>query len=384
MRANLQKDLLIIAAITALLSIVIVAVPSSPVRVVFGLPFLLFFPGYTLIAALFPRKTDLDGIERVALSFGLSIAVVPLVGLVLNYAWEIRLYPILISLAVFIVVTSGIAWYRRRQFTPGERFTVSFDFRLPSWTWGNGVDKALKIALAISIVGAIGTLAYVIAVPKEGEKFTEFYILGLDGKAEWYPTEFQLEEGQVVLVGYVKQEYVELKEEAYGRLTLGIVNHEHREATYAVEVVMADQRVRVWEAGEEVDSIGPVVLEDEDKWEQPVGFAPTEAGGYATLAAPVVKGEKRLSVTSTAGFEAGDHVKIGAKGEGDHAEFAEIDYLNDSECTVTLKEELEYDHYEGDVIAEQQTVRFVLYMDGEPYFEDDEALHLWVQVRESR
>jgi len=43
----------------------------------------LFLPGYTLIATLFPRKDDLDGIERVALSFGLSIAITPLLGLAL-------------------------------------------------------------------------------------------------------------------------------------------------------------------------------------------------------------------------------------------------------------------------------------------------------------
>jgi uncharacterized membrane protein len=45
----------------------------------------LFFPGYTLISALFPRKDSLSGVERLALSFGLSIAVVPLIGLILNY-----------------------------------------------------------------------------------------------------------------------------------------------------------------------------------------------------------------------------------------------------------------------------------------------------------
>ena len=49
-----------------------------------GLAMVLFLPGYTQIAALFSRKDDLDGIERIALSFGLSIAVVPLIGLGLN------------------------------------------------------------------------------------------------------------------------------------------------------------------------------------------------------------------------------------------------------------------------------------------------------------
>jgi uncharacterized membrane protein len=58
---------------------------------------MLFLPGYALIATLFPRKGDLDGIERIALSFGLSIAITPLLGLGLNYTpFGIRLTPILI------------------------------------------------------------------------------------------------------------------------------------------------------------------------------------------------------------------------------------------------------------------------------------------------
>ena len=55
------------------------------IRTILGLFLILFIPGYSLIAALFPRKGDLDGIERAALSFGLSIAVTPLIGLALNY-----------------------------------------------------------------------------------------------------------------------------------------------------------------------------------------------------------------------------------------------------------------------------------------------------------
>jgi uncharacterized membrane protein len=47
-----------------------------PIRIILGLPLVLFLPGYSLIATLFPRKDDLDAIERIALSFGLSIAIV--------------------------------------------------------------------------------------------------------------------------------------------------------------------------------------------------------------------------------------------------------------------------------------------------------------------
>ncbi len=54
-------DLIAILAATVILLGVIVGFPDSPVRVVLGLPFVLFFPGYALIAALYPRRDDLDG-----------------------------------------------------------------------------------------------------------------------------------------------------------------------------------------------------------------------------------------------------------------------------------------------------------------------------------
>ena len=37
--------------------------------------------------------------------------------------------------------------------------------------------------------------AYVIITPKEGEKFTEFYILGPNGTASDYPTELKVGKG---------------------------------------------------------------------------------------------------------------------------------------------------------------------------------------------
>ena len=75
------RDLTLVIALT-LACILFVLAPrlnETPVRIVLGLLLVLFLPGYSLIAALFPGRDDLDGIERIALSFGLSIAVVPLI-----------------------------------------------------------------------------------------------------------------------------------------------------------------------------------------------------------------------------------------------------------------------------------------------------------------
>jgi len=85
----------------------------------------LFLPGYALIATLFPRKDDLDGIERVALSFGLSIAITPLLGLALNYTPSgIRLSPVLIVLSVFTISLALGAYARRSMIPEEDRFSV--------------------------------------------------------------------------------------------------------------------------------------------------------------------------------------------------------------------------------------------------------------------
>ena len=89
---------------------------------------MLFLPGYSLIAVLFSRKDDLDAIERIALSFGLSIAIVPLLGLTLNYThFGIRLLPILIVLSVFTISLAIGAYVRRNRIPEEDKFVVDLD-----------------------------------------------------------------------------------------------------------------------------------------------------------------------------------------------------------------------------------------------------------------
>ncbi len=90
---------------------------------------------------------------------------------------------------------------------------MSFNFRLPSGGGQRRVDKVLSVVLVVAILGTIGTLGYVIAAPKTGERVTEFYFLGLEEKAELYPSEFVMEEGKVVLVRYGGEEGFREKEE---------------------------------------------------------------------------------------------------------------------------------------------------------------------------
>ena len=259
-------DLLIIGLIS-LLVLPAAVFTTGPLRIALGLACVLFFPGYTLIAALFPRKGTLHGIERLALSFGLSLAVVPLIGLGLNYTpWGIRFLPIILSLASFIIAAAVIAYYRRQQLPIEERYDPKLRPRLASytlaWRGQSRWDKVLTIFLIVAILGALGSLIYVIAVPKVGEKFTQFYVLGAEGKAEGYPKDMTL--GQEA------------------SLKLGIVNDEHEPVVYLVAVTID---------GEKVKNIGPIQLEHGQKWEEEVGFRPTRVGEKQRLEFLLYKGE---------------------------------------------------------------------------------------------
>ena len=120
-------DLALIIALTLACTIFALTprLGESPVRVVVGLLLVLFLPRYSLVAALFPRKDDLDGIERIALSFGLSIAVVPLIGLGLNYtSYGIWLVPVLLGPSLFTILLAVVAGVRRVWMPEVERFVV--------------------------------------------------------------------------------------------------------------------------------------------------------------------------------------------------------------------------------------------------------------------
>lgn len=116
MRIGTRNELILLNLLVIVLIAVFNLFPSNILRIILGVPFLFFFPGYALVTALFIKKEELDGIERVLLSLVMSIVIILLLGLILNYTpWGIRLEPILYSTALFIFITSVIAWLRRGQ-----------------------------------------------------------------------------------------------------------------------------------------------------------------------------------------------------------------------------------------------------------------------------
>jgi hypothetical protein len=100
------------------------AYPIVYIRYVLGSIFVLWLPGFTLIKALFPSKKEMDTIERAALSIGLSLAIVPIAGLLLNYTpWGIRLTPITLSLLALTITLATTALIREHQTKRSENQT---------------------------------------------------------------------------------------------------------------------------------------------------------------------------------------------------------------------------------------------------------------------
>jgi uncharacterized membrane protein len=245
-----QHELLILLSLSVVLVTTVYLVHVPPLRILLGGPFVLFFPGYALTAALFPRKDDLEGIERLGLSLGLSIAILPLMGLILNYTpWGITLLSTLVCATTFVASCAAIAYYRRGALAPDKRYLLRVKLDVEGWRSGGLLDRALTVAVAACFVVALGTGLFVLGRPEVGERFTEFYVLGPWGDARIYPRNVLV--GQPITV------------------TVGVINREHETVEYDV-VTEVD--------GQEVEHLTDIRLDQDEKWEKTVALTFQEPG----------------------------------------------------------------------------------------------------------
>jgi uncharacterized membrane protein len=223
-RQKIPADLILVVVWLAacIVSVYLPLLNATPIRFVFAIPVILFIPGYCLVAAFFPKERDIEPAERVALSFGLSIAIVPLIGFGLNYtSWGIRLDPIVIALTVFTLVTVLIASYRRARLPLEEQYRVPFSAIGDSIQKGifpgnkNRIDQILAFSLIVLVVISILSTIYVFTAPKQGELYTDFFLLGKNRTITEYPGVINTSENYPVYIG--------------------IMNHENRDTRYTIE-----------------------------------------------------------------------------------------------------------------------------------------------------
>ncbi|WP_458189225.1 DUF1616 domain-containing protein [Haladaptatus sp. NG-WS-4] len=206
---------------------------GSPFRNLLGIAFVLFIPGYVFIAALFPEKGSeesstnssngerdsilpqpgdrIESVERVVLSIGSSIVIITVTGLILNFTpWGIRVRPLLFCLGGVTLFATLLAARRRWELPANERFGVPYrewtaTVRTEFLEYDSRAGLVLNVFLVLSVLLAVGSVAYAVTSPDQSGSFTEFYLLTENETsnlvADDYPTNFTEGESKSMYVG---------------------------------------------------------------------------------------------------------------------------------------------------------------------------------------
>jgi len=219
--------------------------PANPVRVAVTLSTLLFVPGYAITLALFPAGSEeagqsrfgptrspiredqtaaLDGLERAALSFGLSVVSLPVFALFLAATdLPTDAVTILAVVAAFTVPLLGVGLIRRSRTPIAIRYapsTATVRAGFDHLSRGSSFDARLNVLLVLVAVSAVATLGFALAAPQDGPEYTQVSLLteDLSGdlSASRYPTDMTRNETAEVV--------------------LSVTNHERERTRYAVVV----------------------------------------------------------------------------------------------------------------------------------------------------
>ncbi|EJN57823.1 DUF1616 domain-containing protein [Halogranum rubrum] len=296
-------------AADVVLTLVAIAVPTAavasgivgPIRAVLGGFLLLFLPGYALTTLVFPatetvsaeegsqspmagtdgpRRASLPLLERLALGFGLSIALVPV------FAWGLSSVNAdiafettsILGVSAATAVIGTLSGAVRRFRVPSEsRYVIPFGgLRSLRSMWAtSNVDRALNVALTLSIVVAAVVVTAGIVAPNEGESFTQVAILT------------ENDDGDLVAGNYPER----IAPGGSAEMVLQVENYEQQATTYTVVVQLqrVDDDGRVVEQAE-LNQFSQT-LADRQTWQATHVVQPTFEGENLRIAYLVYKGD---------------------------------------------------------------------------------------------
>lgn len=250
-------DLLLVVATMAIAVVAVIVALPAPLRLPIALPAAILLPGYAIAAALFPPG-ELDGAERFALSFGLSLALVVVAAPVINLTVPGLTAPVVVSFVAAVTWGSaGIASLRRRRHPeyrarahrtarpPGTRLAVG------RWTIG--------VAVVAFTLGAY----LVLRVTSPPTDATELSLTGPDGAIASLPA--------TVVVGMPVD------------LTVRIASHEPGAQPYRIVVSSDGRRV----AGRD-----GIVVDDGASQDETIRFRLATAGLGQVVRVELYRGEE--------------------------------------------------------------------------------------------
>ncbi|MFC6725448.1 DUF1616 domain-containing protein [Halobium palmae] len=163
------------------------------------LPLFLFVPGYAVLAALFPsrgstaevstlrgpremRATGIDLTERFILSYGVSLGLLPILGVALAATpLGLTRESIFGALPAIVGLSVAITVVRRRTLRADRQF------QLPIGTWGgqfrswigagSALDGLVNLALVVCVVGAVAMVGFAVLSPPTSAEYSEMSLL---------------------------------------------------------------------------------------------------------------------------------------------------------------------------------------------------------------
>lgn len=235
---------------------------GDPLRFVSSLPVLFVLPGYALVSLLFPaserparqdapverrpRPGGIDGVERLGLSLGLSLATLPplVIGLPLTQ-WGLTVTSAAASLTIVTVVAAQLAVVRRLRLPQGERYRAT-PRRVINRLVAPTTDSRAVVSsflLIVAMLAAVGVLVAAVTVPLGSASYTELGLYEEDEEGSLvtadYPSTVAPGESIPVIVGVENQE----GEEMTYTVVIQQQIHENDEVQNRTELDRIDYRV---------------------------------------------------------------------------------------------------------------------------------------------
>lgn len=207
--------------------------PLSPLRPVVGLPILLFLPGYVLLLLFFPRSrpaesidadsrrsstrlAGIDRVERLALSFGASVVLMPFVGLGMGlFGLPFGTAAIAQVVTALVAVLAVGAAVRQLSVPVDERFSLvrsgsSGRFWKRLVAEPTTAEATLNVLLAALVLVSLATLGFGVLASDTGETYTQLEVatesLSGDYVADGYPDTLERGESRPLVVGVHNEE----------------------------------------------------------------------------------------------------------------------------------------------------------------------------------
>ncbi len=279
-------DLIAIGVLTVLTAVLLWSqmLPDYVVWVI-GVPFIVLYPGYALMAAILPEKAPQlhtaevnaerspTRLSRVALAIVLSPVLLGTLAILLSPWNAIELGPLLVgttSITVGLLIIAGI---RRLTLPPRIRESITVG-EIKSWLDVTiPTNSRQNLSLMLAVILLIGVSAAAVTVPTDGEAYTEAYLLS--------------ETDDELLAANLPDEVTAGETATFH---VGIENHENEQVTYELGTVFQQLDGDEATAQETLNTSG-VTLSDEEQAIEEQSFTVPDIEGEHRVQVLIYEGE---------------------------------------------------------------------------------------------